>query len=676
MKWEYSSADGYETDALARRTGISRIAARILLNRGVSDEKAVREFFSDIPVLADPFLMKDMDKAVKRIDEALDGNEKIAVFGDYDADGITATAIVYTFLRSMGADVIYALPERDDSGYGMNAKTVERFREDHVSLVITVDTGITAFEEAKAFASAGIDLIVTDHHKPRCTLPQAYAVVDPHREDCQYPYKYLAGVGVAFKLLCAVAENRKSTELLDVYCDMMALGSIADLVPVTGENRHIIREGLRKMNTSPNEGIRALINAAGYSGRRISASGVAFGLAPRINAAGRVASPLRALELLMCSDSVMAAQYADMLCRDNDYRRELESNIFFSAVSVIESDRDIRDKKILVVSGDKWHQGVIGIVAARLAERYSKPVILFTNDGTVAQGSGRSREGFNILRAIESCEDMLIKFGGHEFAAGVQLKAELIDDFRDRINAYADTEESVIVEKTLFIDSGISLSEINLRLAREISRFEPYGGGNPQPVFAAANVEILYMYPTGNGKHVRMVVTDGNAQASLVVFGKTKDDIPFSEGDMVDVAFTIVVNEWRGKETASLSAVDFRPSACYIQNDASMNNYGRESIAREMLPKREDFADVYSFLEKNGIKCFDIYALSSRINARTGRMTALKLRLITDIFSELGIADVNITDTAVKIKIISLKNKVRLETAPTAVKYSIFAGNG
>lgn len=672
MKWEYSSADGYLVDELSKETGLSKLITRILINRGITTKSAVEDFFSNSPVLYDPFLMKDMDKAVERIQRALDEDERIAVFGDYDADGITATALVYTFLKSLGADIIYTLPERDDSGYGLNADTVTLYKEKNIDLVITVDTGITAFEETDMFNENGIDVVITDHHMPREYIPKAYAVVDPHREDCSYPYKNLAGVGVAYKLICALADNRKTKELLAVYSDMIALGSVADLVPVTDENRYLIKEGLNKINNNPNEGIKALIETTGYSGKEITVSGISFGLAPRVNAAGRVSSPLRALDLLLSTDAISALNFADILCRDNEHRRELEAEIFKNAVYEIENDSNISDRDILVVSGENWHQGVIGIVAAKIVEKYGKPVILLTNDGTVAQGSGRSVNGFNILEAISSCADILHKFGGHEFAAGVQLDAEAVDDFRERINEYTAVASNSVTEAVLKIDSGVVLRDVNLLLAHSISLLEPFGVGNEQPVLAMTNVIISSILSVGKGKHLKVNVTDGNGFISVMFFSTTLDKFPYSEGDRIDIAFTLSTNVWNGRETVSVSAMDSRPSSSYLKADSSLSLYGNESIPKDMLPCMQDFRDVYSYIEYKRIKCFDLYILSDAINIKTNRMTALKLRIIIDVFTEMGIMSSYFKGTKVEIKVNPLKTKVRLEEAPTSVKYSLF----
>lgn len=672
MKWEYSSVDGYLIDELSKETGLSKLITRILINRGIASKNSVEEFFSNSSVLYDPFLMKDMDKAVERIMRALDENEKLAVFGDYDADGITATALVYTFLQSLGADIIYTLPERDDSGYGLNADTVALYKEKGINLVITVDTGITAFEETDMFNEIGIDVVITDHHMPRENIPNAYAVVDPHREDCKYPYKNLAGVGVAFKLICALADNRKSKELLAVYSDMIALGSVADLVPVTDENRYLIREGLKKINNNPNDGIKALIETTGYSGKEITVSGISFGLAPRINAAGRVSSPLRALDLLLSTDTVTALNFADILCRDNEQRRELEAEIFKNAVYEIENDCNVSDRDILVVSGENWHQGVIGIVAAKIVEKYGKPVILLTNDGTVAQGSGRSVNGFNILEAISSCADILHKFGGHEYAAGVQLDAEAVDEFRERINEYTVNSNSNVTEAVLKIDSGVVLKDINLLLAHSISLLEPFGVGNEQPVFALNNVIISSVVPVGKGKHLKINVTDGNGYMPVMFFSTTLDKFPYSEGDRIDIAFTLSTNVWNGRENVSVSAIDSRPSSSYLKADNSLSLYGTHDIPKDKLPCMQDFRDVYSYIEYKRISCFDLYILSDVINRKTGRMTALKMKIIIDVFTELGIMSSYFKGTKAEIKINSLKTKVKLEEAPTSIKYRLF----
>ena len=675
MKWEYSSADGYLIHELCQKTKLSELLVKILINRGMNDAESIRSFMGSSSLLYDPFLMKDMEKAENRIGLALERGEKIAIFGDYDADGITATVLLYSFLSAYGADVIYALPERENSGYGMNADTVRDFAAAGVRLVVTVDTGITAFEEADAFKEKGIDLIITDHHQSREKLPNAYAVVDPHREDCRYPFKPLAGVGVAFKLVCAIAGRENEYRLLASYADLIALGSIADLVSVTGENRFLIKEGLKKINHNPNEGIRALIEFSGYTGKKITVTGVAYGLAPRINAAGRVATPLRALDLLLSTESVRARQFAQLLCEDNEQRRSLEADIFQSAVSEIEDDPSYADDPVLVVCGENWHQGVIGIVAAKIVEKYKKSTILLTDDGTVAQGSGRSYCGFNILEAINSCAPILNKFGGHEFAAGVQMDADTVDVFRERINAYARrlVSEQKITEQVLHIDSGVELKDVGLAMAKEITLLEPYGSGNSQPVFAVNNVTVLAVESVGKGKHLKLLVSDSHGKASFMLFGRQKDEFPFYAGDHVDIAFSLSVNVWMGRETPSLSVVDIRPSSIYLKADDSLSLYGSDVPPEpSALPVRKDFVDVYRCLDSGSITCFDLYTLSSALTAQNETMTALKLRLILDVFAELGVISRSVTGTTVQVQIHHLAEKVKLEDAPTSVRYGLF----
>lgn len=675
MKWEYSSADGYLIHELCKATSLSPLLVKILMNRGMTETEQILSFLSERPISHDPFLLKDMDKAVERINRALETNERIAIFGDYDADGITATALLYSFLRSLGADVIYGLPERDDTGYGMNGDTVERFSAEGVGLVVTVDTGITAFEETELFRQKGIDVIITDHHMPRETLPSAVAVVDPHRADCTYPFKPLAGVGVAYKLVCALAEGRKDRFILDVYADMIALGSIADLVPVTGENRYFIKEGLKKINACPNEGIKALAESAGYRGKKVTVTGVAYGLAPRINAAGRVASPLRALELLLSADSGKAQEMARLLNEDNEHRRELETKIFCHAVEEVEKDPSLLAGDVLVISGENWHHGVIGIVAAKIVEKYGKPTILLTNDGTIAQGSGRSTGGFNILEAISSCADLLNKFGGHGFAAGVQMDAEKVDLFRTRINDYAAgaAASGSVKEPTLLIDSGVEIGDIGLPLVKEIALLEPYGTGNSQPTLAVTHATLLSVESVGKGKHLKILAADGTGRTTFMMFGRQPADFPFMPGDHVDIAFTVSVNLWMGKESPSLSVVDIRPSSVYLKADDSLSYYGLEKeLDRDMLPVRRDFINLYGYLETCKVQCFDLYTLSAFIRQKAGSMTALKLRLILDVFAEVGILRVTVNGTAVRVKINRLKEKARLEEAATAKRYHLF----
>ena len=611
-----------------------------------------------------------MREAAERIWRAVEKKEKIGVFGDYDADGVTATFLVFTFLQSLGAPVVYLLPEREENGYGLCASAVQFFQQEGVTLVITVDTGITAFAEAEQLAALGIDLIVTDHHQPRDTLPAAVAVVDPHREDDGYPFRELAGVGVAFKLLCAVAEGR-AEELLAMYADVLALGTIADMCSVFDENRVFIRAGLRKMQQNPNEGLRALLEKSGLAKKKIGVSQVAFGLAPRINAAGRVSSPVKALRLLLETQHDRALSAAQVLCEENLYRRELEMQIAEQIEREAEAHPACLEDSILVLAGEGWHPGVLGIAAARVARRYRKPVVLLCIEGETARGSARSDGSLDILQAIAQCSDQLTTFGGHSQAAGLQLPTDQIEAFRRKINQYAQTQTPA--PAVLELDGCLSAGEATLALAKELQRLEPFGTGNPQPLLACVQMTLRAATPVGGGKHLRLTLADATGQVQCMAFGVTPAQFAFAPGDKVDVAYRLETNEWMGCESVALILQEIRAAQPEedVQGRLRQLLHGAREPAQEELPDRADFVFVYRLLSRADRQTYDLLALSRRLQAGGKDISAVKLGIILEVFREVGLLTVQFEETAVVVTPCRAAGKVSLQEAATAKRFGL-----
>ncbi len=663
MKWNFSQFDLQSANNLSQSLKLPSLISKLLSARKINDIKTADAFLNNTPITYDPSLLKDMDIAVERIEKALSHNEKICIFGDYDADGITATYIVYSFLKSQSADVMYMLPDRADDGYGMNEATVKMLKEQGITLIITVDTGITAFNEAVLCREMGIDLVITDHHEIREAVPDALAVVDPHRSDCTYPFKELAGVGVAFKLICAL--SKESTEvLLSRYSDAVALGTVADLASVTDENRYFIKCGINKLNSSPNKGIKTLGEKCGINNGGFTSANLAYIIAPRINAAGRVDSPVKALKLILEEDEKRAEEFAQLLCNDNDLRRNLENKIFENAVNVIEQDLNIKNSRILVAAGEGWHQGVIGIVASKLVDRYNKPCVLLTVEGEEAKGSARSIKGFNILSAVTSCSHLLEKFGGHALAAGIQLHRNDIDRFRREINEYLDGESSSF---ELNIDLTLHSDEITLSAAKEVLMLEPFGTENPAPIFACLNAKLTAITPVGGGNHLRINAQDAKGKLSLMYFGMSKDKFPFDEGDMIDVAFGMSVNEWLGREKVTASVKDI----IYCQ---------KEALQDTSLPKKEHFVAAYRYIARNEARTYNLFATAKRINDENLKfgdinMTENKLRIVLEVFEDLGVIDASFSEDKVSLSINKLKEKVHLESSKISVKYGLFKEN-
>ena len=562
-KWLTAHIDKDLAAQVAESHSLDPFVSLILASRGITDYEDVEEFFEPDFCFCDPYLITDMDKAVERIEKAIENGEKICVFGDYDADGVTSTTLMYLYLSSCGADVVYYIPDRVSEGYGMNCSAIQKLANQDVKLIVTVDNGISAIEEIDYAKTLGIDCVVTDHHKVGDTLPDAVAVVDPHREDCNLHFKDWAGVGVAFKVVCAL-EKGDYSEILNDYADIIAIGTVADVVDLKDENRAIVKYGVSKINTNPCNGVNALRQIAGVSERPLNAVGVTYSLAPRINAAGRIESAQTALNLLLCDDLKVALDFAEQVDICNRKRHDFENEIMEAAVAHIESNDMLKHSKVIVVCGEGWHHGVIGIVAARITEKYGKPTIVITFDGDEGTGSARSIDGFSVYDAIKSCEDMLTHFGGHTMAAGLGIKRENVERFFISINEYAKSIEDAV--PTLMLDCKLNPAYINASLVESLETLEPFGAGNPQPLFGIFGVRLSSIQPVGEGKHLRLGFTKANTQFTAMKFSATLNDFPFREGDIVDLAVRIEKNEFRGEIKASVQIRDVRFSGVDVEN--------------------------------------------------------------------------------------------------------------
>ena len=443
-KWTVQKLNKDLASTIAERYSIDPLTALLLTQRGFDTFDKLDEFFDDSEEWIDPFLLPDMEKAVERINDAIFDGERICVYGDYDCDGVTSTTILYSYLEAQGADVTYMLPERERDGYGLSNQVVDRIAATGTRLIVTVDNGISAVEEAKYIKEKGMELVVTDHHLEGDELPDCVAIVDPHRNDWDCPFEDYAGCGVALKLCCAMEGSNE--EVMQEFADIAALGTVADMVPLTGENRKIVLYGLRLLNTYRKPGIEAILEKAGLSDKTLDSTSISFGIAPRINAAGRMGTAERALDLLLADDPYSASEMAEEVNVMNTQRHTEEDKIFTEAIAYLQNHPEVAHLPILVVSGKGWHEGVLGIVASKLLERYLRPVIVLTDKGDLCKGSARSIEGFSIYDAMNSCRDMLNTFGGHELAAGMSIKPELLDEFRVRINEYAYEMQTVYPE--------------------------------------------------------------------------------------------------------------------------------------------------------------------------------------------------------------------------------------
>ncbi|SHI19100.1 single-stranded-DNA-specific exonuclease [Sporobacter termitidis DSM 10068] len=560
MKFVDWVVKGYDRAAAVKlsRSGINPLVSVFLAARGMTTVDAAREFLrEDLSLIADPFLLKDMDAAVERIRAAIRNGERIAVYGDYDVDGMTASCLLACYFRAQGADFEIYIPGRMDEGYGVNNCALEALAARGVSLVVTVDCGITALEEALYAKELGIDLIITDHHECKETLPDALAVVDPKRRDCPYPNKSLAGVGVAFKLVCALERGRDIESLLLQYGDFVAIGTIADVMSVVGENRILIRRGLHALNKKSRPGLRRLMRETCVERRDITTPTIGFVLAPRLNAAGRMGRTSLTVDLLLTESEEEAEQLTLELCSLNNERRELESGIFEEAYTAL---LEKPPKGPVVLESRGWYQGVMGIVAARIAEQFLFPAVMISvGDDGVGRGSCRSFGSFKMYSALEKCSDLLENFGGHEMAAGLTITEDKIGQFRERIFSYYHETIKIPAVPTLRLDFEVIKPELlTLENVTALERIEPFGNSFLPPFLCMRGAVLNNVIPVGGGKHTKLRILKAGKSFDCICFGRCAEDLGASEGDVVDVAFEPQVNEYRGWRNVQLHIIDIR----------------------------------------------------------------------------------------------------------------------
>ncbi len=562
-RWIYrnESYDNEHIIKVAGELGLSPVVLTVLYNRGVSSPEAIRAFLAkSMQTVHDPMQLPDMDKAVQRIYDAVCSGEKIYIYGDYDADGVTSTVIMYKYLISHGADVHYYIPDRVDEGYGINIMAVNRISKTGCKLLITVDCGITAFGETQLAKAQGMDVIITDHHTCKEKLPDAYAVINPKRHDSFYPFRELAGAGVAFKTVLALSIKfgEKTKDIFYKFAPYAAIGTVADVVTLQDENRVIVDRGLSELSKTTQPGICALVSASGI--KETNTGAIAFGIAPRLNAAGRLDSADVAVELFMCENKARAKEIAELLNEENAQRREQELKIFKQACEMIESSEKLLSDKVLVVSGENWHHGVIGIVASRICERYYKPVVVISCDGESGKGSCRSLEGFNIFEALSSCEDVLEKFGGHAMAAGLSLAVSDIGELSDRLNKYAAehmTDEMTV--PSLKIDCKISPKALTAENIKYLDILEPCGTGNEKPVFSIIGAEVVTCMYVGEAKsHLRLQIKKGGTVLSCIAFRMGEMYDYLKPGTFVAAAFCAEINTYNGMRSVQLRILDIK----------------------------------------------------------------------------------------------------------------------
>lgn len=644
--WSVAKVNKERAIAMASKLEIPPLLAMMLDIRGITKEEDVINFLQENKDFSDPFLMKDMDKAVERITTAVENGEKICVYGDYDADGVTSTSLLYSYLRdSLGADVMFYIPTRTGEGYGMNKSAVDKIHSLGVTLIITVDNGISAREEIDYANSLGIDTVITDHHMPSGAIPKAVAVVNAHQQDDKSPFKDFSGVGVAFKLVMAIeGEYADVDSLLENFSDIATLGTIGDIVPLVGENRTLVKNGLRHIQNSDRIGINAMKQESGIAEKEINSSNVAFTLVPRINAGGRLGSSEKSVNLLLTEDEDEAVTIADKLGMDNRERQSIEKEILASIDEEVRRTPNIVNDKILVFAGKGWHQGVVGIAASRIKDIYDKPTIIIgIDDDGVARGSGRSVEGFSLCDAVFACSEHLTHYGGHPMAVGISLEKEKINDFRKAINAYC--KDIKMPYNILHIDCKLNPNQLDLSILDCLSYIEPCGASNPSPIFGLYNMTVIATKEIGNGKHMRITLSRGQGQVPVyaVYFNHNFQSCSYRNGDIVDVAVSLDRNIYNGQENLSVIIKDIKYSQSnneeLIDSERIFDKFAKryrltKNEVMSILPTRNDFAYVYRFLKQNKGFIYGEYAL---VNALNYKISMGKLIVILYSMKELGL---------------------------------------
>ncbi len=593
-KWEIAKTDKQLAHLLAEECDVDPFIALIAAGRGYTDPADLEELLSGEPLYSSPYELPDMEMAVNAIKSAINDDALLCVFGDYDCDGITSTALLYDCLKKLGARVVYYIPDRFAEGYGMSNAAIDKLYGMGVGLIITVDNGIGSATEVEYAKSLGIKTVVTDHHLPPEILPDAEAVVDPHRVDGNVEFRDISGVFVAFKLACALL-GVEPEELAPQYADLVAIGLIADVMPLKHENRDIVRQGLALLNNTSKQGIVVLLNSAGIGRGTLTATKVAFGICPRINAAGRMDDAKVALQLLLSTDFGEACELASVLENYNSERQQTEQQITAQALEIIKNNSYEYDK-VIVVLGENWHKGVMGIVASRLVDRFGKPAIVLSLDenGEVT-GSGRSIDGFSLYNAIVSVKDLLTKFGGHDLAAGVSLLKENVDEFREKINQYAKGVSAVL--PTLKIECKLNPGGLTVDLADAVKTLEPFGAGNPTPIFAVCGMKIEKITSLSHDKHIKLLLSRDEHRIEALAFGVSSCAVPFREGDIIDIAVTVDANEYNGRRSLSLVIKNWRVSGLdqdkFFADIRMFEEYKRQERRDYCVLSREEVGSVY-----------------------------------------------------------------------------------
>ncbi len=667
-RWTINKPDAVKSAEFCAKCDLSPLAVDVMTSRGVKTFEQLVSFFNSDELYA-PDEIKDIKLAASYITKAIDAYELICIYGDYDCDGVTSTAVLYSYLDSIGANVMYYIPERSD-GYGLNEEAIRKLSDMGVKLIVTVDNGIAAVNEAELIKELDMKLVVTDHHQPPEVLPDALAIVDPHQSDCPSRFKDLCGVGVALKL-CAELDDGNYDIVLEQFADICAIGTVADVVPLRGENRTIVKKGLEYLKNTEKPGLVHLMELTGINREQVKSSDIGFRLAPVINASGRFGSPLTAVKMLLSDDEDEASSYAQTLVNLNKQRKQAELEIMNEIVTFINNNPELLDHRVLVVSGKGWHHGVIGIISARIMEFYGKPCfVISTDDSGEARGSARSIKGFSVFKCLQHCSEVLTKFGGHECAGGLSLREEDIERFTRLVYEYSDPIEQ-FPRFTLTADKLLQPADITLPNVKGLSKLEPFGDANSQPVFAMLGVLVKKIIPLSQGAHTKIEYTYGSSFGQALFFMLRPENACFGVGDKLDLLVNLDVNVFGGNESVSVKVIDhrlhgvkqeryFAAKDCYekLRRSESLP----ESFIKKIIPSREELISVYKYI--GAVRETTLDTLFMRLSGDD--MNYCKLRLCIDIFAENEL--ISFKPATGKIKWIKPEKRADLESSETLVK--------
>ena len=635
-KWVVGTTDKIRAKELAEEFEIDPFTALVACGRGITESAELELMLSEEPLLCDPNELIDIKKGAEFINKAIEENKCIAVYGDYDCDGVVSTVILYDYLISRGANAVYYIPDRILEGYGMNNSAIDKLKASGVEVIITVDNGIASVSEISYAKSLGIETVVTDHHLPPEELPDAVAVIDPHRIDCPSTFKEVCGAMVAFKFVC-VLDDKEPEQLLPRYADLLSIATIGDVMPLTNENRSVAKAGINSIKHKARVGVGAIISVGGFDRTSINAGRISFGIVPRINAAGRMGDAARAVKLLLCKNMLEALPMANEIDNDNALRQSLERQITSEACDIIENN-GYQYNRVIVVCGKNWHSGILGIAASKIAEKYGKPTFVLSETDGVCHGSGRSFKGFHLFDALKWSEEYLLKFGGHELAAGVSVSEENLHNFRTKINDYAETVP--FAPATVNIDLKLNPAGLTVDMAFAIKCLEPFGAGNPTPVFGLFGVTLEKINPMGNGKHLRLLFSKNGTSFQTLLFGVAPEQFCFEVGDVLDLAVNLESNLFRDEYTLSvmikairLSNVDEDGLFSQIENYDNLMSH-REGDPASALPSREEVGVLYKNILNKPVKLERIKHINLNNLGYAKTMVAVKTLLELGLVTE------------------------------------------